>query len=192
MITQRPCPRQRSCRCRNRHDHFWGRARAATSSHRRVANPIAYPARTLPTPWQQPGSGGSSPPHPVPQAGQFAPDAPVAPARVLPRQLLHQRADLGRGRRPSRPVRVGPILTDQAPVPGQQCARCHDPVQPQLPWQQPCQGGDHGTVSPVRLGRATCRRKTVTACRSTRISASFAASSRASSTSQPNTRTMKR
>src|SRR5262249_4368592 len=42
------------------------------------------------------------------------------------------------------------------------------------------------------LGRATCRRKTTTPCRSTRISASFAASFRARSTSQPNTRTMKR
>jgi hypothetical protein len=25
-------------------------------------------------------------------------------------------------------------------------------MQPQLPGQQPCQGGEHGTVSPVRLG----------------------------------------
>jgi hypothetical protein len=41
-------------------------------------------------------------------------------------------------------------------------------------------------------GRATCRRKTATSCRSTRISASLAASLRVSSVSQPATRTMNR
>jgi hypothetical protein len=40
------------------------------------------------------------------------------------------------------------------------------------------------------IGRATCRCSTATSCRSTRISASLAASLRARSTSQPNTRTM--
>jgi hypothetical protein len=38
------------------------------------------------------------------------------------------------------------------------------------------------------LGRTTCRCKTATSCRNTRISVSFAASLRASSTSQPNNR----
>ena len=102
----------------------------------------------------EPG-GGQDPadrplPYPVPQAEQLTLDPPVAPARVLPRQLLHQRADLGRDRRPSRRVRIGPLPADQAPVPGQQRARGHDPVQPQPPGQQPGQGGEHGTVSPVR------------------------------------------
>jgi hypothetical protein len=36
-------------------------------------------------------------------------------------------------------------------VPGQQRARFHDPVQPQVPRQQPGQGGQHGTVSPARF-----------------------------------------
>ena len=35
-------PRKRSGRCRNRHDHFPGRARAVTAPHRRVANPPDY------------------------------------------------------------------------------------------------------------------------------------------------------
>jgi hypothetical protein len=35
-------------------------------------------------------------------------------------------------------------------MPGQQSARCHDPVQPQVSGQQPGQRGEHGTVSPVR------------------------------------------
>jgi hypothetical protein len=36
-------------------------------------------------------------------------------------------------------------------VPGEQRAGCHDPVQPQVPGQQPRQRGDHRAVSPVRL-----------------------------------------
>ena len=35
-------------------------------------------------------------------------------------------------------------------MPGQQGSRGHDPVQPTVPGQQPRQGGEHGTVSPVR------------------------------------------
>lgn len=36
-------------------------------------------------------------------------------------------------------------------MPGEQGGGCHDPVQPQVPGQQPCQGGNHGPVSPVRF-----------------------------------------
>ena len=141
---------------------------------------------------RRPGSGGSSPPHAVPQAEQLPLDTPIAPAWVLPRQLLHQRAHLGRDRWPARRVRVDPFLLDQAPVPCQQRSRSHDPVQAEVSGQQPRQGRQHGTVSPVRLrARDTCRRNTATSCRSTRISASLAASLRARSTSQPDTRTMK-
>jgi hypothetical protein len=85
--------------------------------------------------------------HPVPQAEHLTLDAPVPPARVLPRQLLHQRTHLLGDRRPTQRARIGPFPLDQAPVPGQ---------------------------------------------RSTRISASFAASPHTSSASQPNTRTMNR
>ena len=35
-------------------------------------------------------------------------------------------------------------------MPGRQGARCHDPVQPQATGQHPGQGGEYGTVSPVR------------------------------------------
>jgi hypothetical protein len=42
------------------------------------------------------------------------------------------------------------------------------------------------------LGRTTCRRKTAISWRSTRISASLAASLRARSASQPSTRTINR
>ena len=35
-------------------------------------------------------------------------------------------------------------------MPGQQGSRRHDPMQPLATGQQPGQGGEHGTVSPVR------------------------------------------
>jgi len=48
-------------------------------------------------------------------------------------------------------IRVGPLVLDQAPVPGEQGRGRHDPVQPKVPGQQPRQRGDHRAVSPVRL-----------------------------------------
>ena len=56
-----------------------------------------------------------------------------------------------RDRRAPGGVRVGPFLLDQAPVPGEQGASRHDPLYPEVPGQQPRQGGYHGPVSPVRF-----------------------------------------
>ena len=64
----------------------------------------------------------------------------------------------------------GSLALDQAPVPGEQGAGCHDPVQPQVPVQQPRQRGDHGPVSPVLLRAGGLTRRTATSCRSTKIS----------------------
>ena len=106
-------------------------------------------------PWRGTEPGGGQDPadrplaHPVPQAQQLTLDAPVAPTRVLPRQLLHKSADLDRDWRTSGRVWVGPFLLDRAPVPGQQGAQGHHLVQAQVPGQQPGQGGEHCTVSPV-------------------------------------------
>lgn len=72
------------------------------------------------------------------------------PARVPPGQLPDQLADLLRDLRASGGVRIGPFVLDDAPVPGKQGGRCHDPVQPKVPGQQPCERCDHGPVSPVR------------------------------------------
>jgi hypothetical protein len=106
---------------------------------------------------RRPGSGGSFPPHPVPQAEQFALDTPVPPPRVLPRHLLNEGAHPIRDLRPARRVRIGPFSVDKAAVPGQERARGHDPMQPQAIGQQPGQGGEYGTVSPVwpRIGDLT-------------------------------------
>ena len=87
----------------------------------------------------------------VPEAEEFALDAPVTPARVLPGEPPGKLPDFLRDRRASRGTRIGPCVLDQALVPGEQGGGCHDPVQPKAPGQQPRQGGDHGPVGPVRL-----------------------------------------
>ena len=46
---------------------------------------------------------------------------------------------------------VGPLVLDQAPVPGEQCAGRHDAVQPEVSGQQPRERGDHGPIRPVQL-----------------------------------------
>ena len=87
----------------------------------------------------------------MPEAEEFALDAPVSPARVLPGQLPDQLAGLLRDWRAARGVGIGPLVLDDAPVPGEQGAGCHDPVQPEVPGERPREHGDHGPVSPVRL-----------------------------------------
>ena len=89
-------------------------------------------------------------PQPAPKAEQFALDAPVSPARVLPRKPFHQGTHLGRHSRSTRSARIGPCLLDQAAVRGQHRACRHDPVQLQVPRQHHGKGGEHRTVSPVR------------------------------------------
>ena len=79
----------------------------------------------------------------------FARCAVPAPASDQCHQEL-ERADEGKCGAPGG-VRAGPLVLDQAPVPGKQGAGCHDPVQPKVPGQQPRQGGDHGPVGPARL-----------------------------------------
>jgi hypothetical protein len=95
------------------------------------------------------GSGGSSPPPPG-TPGRAARPGCAGTRRGFCRASCSASArTLARERRSARRVRIGPFLPDQAPAPGQQGARCHDPAQPQVPEQQPRQGGEHGTVSPA-------------------------------------------
>jgi hypothetical protein len=77
-------------------------------------------------------------------------------------------------------------------VPGQQGSGCHDPVQPQVPGQQSRQRGEHRTASPVRLRAGDLAAKDRDLVPQDQVSTSLEVPLRASSTSQPNTRTMSR
>jgi hypothetical protein len=79
----------------------------------------------------------------VSETGELALDAAVSPAQVLARQADDKLAELLVDAGATRPVRVGPFLGDQASVPGQQ----------------------DGRAGP------SCRRSTVTSCRSVSVSA---------------------
>ena len=91
-----------------------------------------------------------------PQAGQFAVDAPVAPARVIPCHLHRQRPDgLRRARPPRNAVRVRPALLDKIGVPAQHRPRGDDQAQlPEAaPGQQPGQRRQDRPVGPRQLRR---------------------------------------
>ena len=63
-----------------------------------------------------------------------------------------QRGDLGADRRPSCPVRIGPLAGDQAAVPAQDGAGGDQPVRSQLSGQEPDQRGEDCAVGPVEPG----------------------------------------
>ena len=56
----------------------------------------------------------------------------VSPARVLGGEPLDQHGDLGADRRPSHPVRMGPLAGDQTAVPAEDGAGGDQPVRSQL------------------------------------------------------------
>jgi hypothetical protein len=91
-------------------------------------------------------------PTPVAELEQLALDPLVSPAVVLGGEPLDQRGDLGADRRPSHPVRIGPLAGDQAAVPAQDGARGDEPVPSQPCWQEPDQRGKDGAVGPVEPG----------------------------------------
>jgi hypothetical protein len=90
------------------------------------------------------GSGADA----VTEPDQLALDAAMAPRRILAGQPDHQFADLLVDRWAARPVRIRPLPPDQPAVPGQQRARVHDPVRPQLGGQQPGQCSQRGPIRP--------------------------------------------
>jgi hypothetical protein len=104
---------------------------AAARIRRIVPAPVRYPR-----PGAHPGCGGAA-------------------LRVLPGQPPHQLTDLLRDRRASGRVRIGPRVLEDAPVPGEQGARCHDPVQPKVPGAAalPRRRPRRGQPSPVAGGR---------------------------------------
>ena len=105
---------------------------------------------------------------------------------------LDQRGNLGADRRPSCPVRVGPLAGDQAAVPPQDGAGGDQPVHPQvLAGAGSARRGPRGRPSPAGAADLV-RRSTATSCRSTSSSASLDADDRPSRTSQPQSRTKMR
>src|SRR6476469_7209781 len=77
----------------------------------------------------------------VSEAGELALDAAVSPARVLPCQAGDELAEFAVDARAPRPVRVGPFLGDQAPVPGQEGGGGDEAVAAQFAGEEPGQGG---------------------------------------------------
>jgi hypothetical protein len=90
----------------------------------------------------------------VSEAGQLALDAPVSPARIITCQANDEFAELVVDAGAAGRVRVGPILGDQAAVPGQQGGWRDEPVAAQFAGQDPGQGGQECPVGPGWAGWA--------------------------------------
>jgi hypothetical protein len=90
---------------------------------------------------------------PVAGLEQFTPDPLVSLRRILGGEALDNRGDRGADRRPGRPVRVGPLPGDQAPVPPKDGPGHDQPVHPQPSRQEPDQREeDRGRPSQARPG----------------------------------------
>jgi hypothetical protein len=77
------------------------------------------------------GEGGQEPGLPFCLAGLDWRFAVVGEVEGGP--LFHQPVEPVQAQRVLVPAGIGPLVLDQAPVPGEQGAGCHDPVQPQVP-----------------------------------------------------------
>jgi hypothetical protein len=87
------------------------------------------------------------------EAEQFAVDALVAPAGIVPGHLLDQSGNRRVDRRPTGPAGMGPAAGDQPPMPPQDRGRSDETVRRQRPRQEPDQGGEHRPVGPVQPRR---------------------------------------
>jgi len=95
-------------------------------------------------------------PDPMPEAEQFALDASMPPARVLPRQPQDQLADLVADAGPAGPARVRPVPLEQPLVPRRQRRRGDDAMPPsQLPWQNLDQRREHHPIGNDNRGLVT-------------------------------------
>jgi len=95
---------------------------------------------------------------PVAELEELALDPLVPPGAVLGGELPGERGDLGADRRPARPVRISPLARDQAAMPPEHGAGCHQAVHPRRSGQEADQRSEHRAVRPVqpwpRLGAA--------------------------------------
>ena len=88
----------------------------------------------------------------VAELEQLALDPLVSPAVVLSGEPLDQYGDLGADRRPSHPVRIGPLPGDQAAVPPQDGTGGDQAMRLQPSRQEPDERGEGCAVGPVQPG----------------------------------------
>jgi hypothetical protein len=86
----------------------------------------------------------------IAQSDEFALDAAVSPAGVLPGQPHDQLTDLVADWWSPASLRIGPRADEKATMPGQQDARGADPMAPQLTRQHAGQCRKHRAVGPGR------------------------------------------
>jgi hypothetical protein len=99
---------------------------------------------------EDPADGGCA--DPVADLEQLTLDPLVAPAVVLGGEPPYERGDLSADRRPSPPVRIGPLADDQAAVPAQDGTGGDQPVRSQPSRQEPSQRGEDRAVRPIEPG----------------------------------------
>ena len=126
--------------------------------------------------FEEPADGGCA--GPVAELEKLALDPLVSPAVVLGGGPLDERGDLGADRRPSCPVRVGPLPGDQAAVPPQDGAGGDQPVHPQPCGRRRISAARTARSAQSSRGRGWVRRSTATSCRSTSSSAFLEADDR--------------
>ena len=97
----------------------------------------------------------------VSEAGELALDAAVSPARVLPCKAGDELADFAVDARAGRSVWVGPVLGDQAPVPGQESGVGDEAVAAQFAGEEPGQGGQERSVGPGWAAGPSWRRAVI-------------------------------
>jgi hypothetical protein len=109
---------------------------------------------------------------------ELADDTEIAPPGVLSCQAPDQRHRLfGKGWTTRSAVRVGPAPTDKRAVPAEDGLWRDEERTPAFRGTRPARRATRARSDQVKRGRAIWRRSTATWCRSTRISASFAAAS---------------
>jgi hypothetical protein len=115
------------------------------------------------------------------------------PQRGLSRasRMMSSRSSAPMRRRPGG-LRIGPFLGDQALVPGQESGGGDESVATQLAGQEPGQGGQSARSGQVGRAGPSCRRSTMTSCRSVNVSAMSVLLRRQSSASQDSIRVMVR
>jgi hypothetical protein len=128
----------------------------------------------------------------VSESGELALDAAVSAARVVPGQPDDELAQLGTNAWATGRARIGPFLGDQALVPGQEGGGGDESVATQLAGQEPGQGGQNARSGQVGRAGPSCRRSTMTSCRSVNVSAMSVLLRRQSSASQDSIRVMVR